>query len=56
MDKLQQKYVYDIQAKDVIIAELKEVIQDMKSIYNAEVDALIGEKSKVQICKSLAVS
>lgn len=32
-----------MQNKNDDITELKEVIQDMKTIYNAEVEALIGE-------------
>lgn len=43
----QEKYVRDIQAKNDDIAELKEVIQDMKSYYNAEVEALIGENKEL---------
>lgn len=44
MHELKERHAREIKAKNDDIAELKDVIQDMKRIYSSEVEALIGEK------------
>lgn len=47
LHQVREKYAVEMQAKNDDIAELKEVMQDMKTIYNAEVEALIGENKQL---------